>query len=213
MDKFELFNNDLLFDDYETVTTNNSVVNIRDNKSFGLRGNIVLTSLFLGSSILAQANDMNNYQVFDNTTRESIECSERIGNDISSYVNKINYINKNHISKYNIIESILSFKSLNDNWDGFKAIPLEVKCATNAILLLDLVGDDAFCTVKDFYPNPNGTITFEWYNQEDESVFLEVGNNTFSYYVSFNSIETKYFNKQVINEENSELLSTFIKAI
>lgn len=213
MDKFELFNSDLLFDDYETVTTNNSVINIRDNKSFGLRGNIVLTSLFLGSSILAQANDMNNYQVFDNTTRESIECSERIGNDISSYVNKINYINKNHISKYNIIESILSFKSLNHNWDGFKAIPLEVKCATNAILLLDLVGDDTFCSVKDFYPNPNGTITFEWYNQEDESVFLEVGNNTFSYYVSFNSIETKYFNKQVINEENSELLSTFIKAI
>ncbi len=90
---------------------------------------------------------------------------------------------------------------------------MEIKSASNAIKLLDLIGDDSSSSVKDFYPNPNGTITFEWYNDQNETVFLEVGNSTFSYYVEYNSIETKYFNNQVINEENSKLLSKFIKAI
>ncbi len=214
MDNIEILDNDLLVStSFDYSEQDNFLNNIRENKGFGLRGNIVLTSLFLGTSVLAHANDFNNYQVFDNATKDSIECTQRIGNDISNYVDKINYINKNYFSKYSIIESILSFKSLNNNWDGFDSIPLEVKSASNAILLLDLVGDDLFCSVKDFYPNPNGTITFEWYNEEDEAVFLEVGNATFSYYVTFNSIETNYFNKQVVNEENSKLLSTFIKAI
>lgn len=213
MDNIEILENNLLVDIFDYSEQYNSANNIRENKGFGLRGNIVLTSLFIGTSALAHANDFNNYQVFDNTTNDSIECTQKISNDIKTYVDKINFINNNYISKYSIIESILSFKSLNNNWDGYNSIPLEIKSASNAILLLDLIGDDLFCSVKDFYPNPNGTISFEWNNSEDESVFLEVGNTTFSYYVTYNSIDTKYFNKQVVNEENSKLLSTFIKAI
>jgi hypothetical protein len=213
MDNIEILENNLLVDIFDYSEQYNSANNIRENKGFGLRGNIVLTSLFIGTSALAHANDFNNYQVFDNTTNDSIECTQKISNDIKTYVDKINYINNNYISKYSIIESILSFKSLNNNWDGYNSIPLEIKSASNAILLLDLIGDDLFCSVKDFYPNPNGTISFEWNNSEDESVFLEVGNTTFSYYVTYNSMDTKYFNKQVVNEENSKLLSTFIKAI
>lgn len=213
MDNIEILENNLLVDSFDYSEQDNFANNIRENKGFGLRGNIVLTSLFIGTSALAHTNDFNNYQVFDNTTNDSIECTQKISNDIKTYVDKINYINNNYISKYSIIESILSFKSLNNNWDGYNSIPLEIKSASNAILLLDLIGDDLFCSVKDFYPNPNGTISFEWNNSEDESVFLEVGNTTFSYYVTYNSMETKYFNKQVLNEENSKLLSTFIKAI
>ncbi len=211
MDNIEILENVLV--DYDYTNLYDLSNNTRENRGIGLRGNIVLTSLLIGSSVLAQANDFKNYQVFDNTTKESIECSQEIGNEISNYVNRINYLNKNYNSKYSIIENILSFKSLNNNWDGFNSIPLEIKSASNAIKLLDLIGDDSSSSVKDFYPNPNGTITFEWYNDQNETVFLEVGNSTFSYYVEYNSIETKYFNNQVINEENSKLLSKFIKAI
>lgn len=213
MDNIEILENDLLINVFDYMNEYDFSNNVRENKGIRLRGNIVLTSLLIGSSVLAQSNDFKNYQVFDNTTKESIECSQKIGNEISNYVDRINYLNKNYNSKYTIIENILSFKSLNNNWDGFNSIPLEIKSASNAIKLLDLIGDDSSSSVKDFYPNPNGTITFEWYNNQDETVFLEVGNSTFSYYVEYNSIETKYFNKQVINEENSKLLSTFIKAI
>ncbi len=210
MNNIEILNNGLLVNNFDYSNQNNL---LNKNIEFNLRGNVVLTSLLLSTSVLVNANDFKNYQFFEHPTKDSIECTQRIGSGISSYVNKINYINKNHISKYSIIESILSFKSLNNNWDGFNSIPLEVKSASNAIHLLDLVGADLFCSVKDFYPNPNGTITFEWYNEEDEIVFLEIGNSTFSYYVTFNAIETNYFNKQFINEENSKLLSKFIKAI
>lgn len=213
MNEIEILDNVLSINSFDYAEQDNFSNNIRENKGFGLRGNIVITSFFLGTSVLAHTNDFNNYQVFDNTTKDSIECTQKIGNDISNYVKKINHINQNVFSKYAIIESILSFKSLNNNWDGFNSIPLEVKSASNAIKLLDLVGSDIFCSVKDFYPNPNGTICFEWYNDEDEIVFLEVGNTTFSYYVTYNSIETNYFNKQVVNEDNSKLLSKFIKAI
>lgn len=213
MDNIEILENDVSINALDYMNQYDFSNNVRENKSIGLRGNIVLTSLLIGSSVLAQANDFKNYQVFDNTTKESIECTQKIGNEISNYVDRINHLNKNFNSKYSIIENILSFKSLNNNWDGFNSIPLEIKSASNAIKLLDLIGDDSASSVKDFYPNPNGTITFEWYNNQDETVFLEVGNSTFSYYVEYNSIETKYFNKQVINEENSKLLSTFIKAI
>ncbi|MGM8360999.1 hypothetical protein ACSV4D_03680 [Flavobacterium sp. ARAG 55.4] len=213
MDSIEILEDDLLINTFDYINQDDFSNNVRENKGFGLRGNIVLTSLFIGTSVLAQSNDFNNYKVFDNATKESIECSQKIGNEISNYVDRINFLNKNFNSKYSIIENILSFKSLNNNWDGFNSIPLEIKSASNAIKLLDLIGDDSASSVKDFYPNPNGTITFEWYNEQDETVFLEIGNSTFSYYVEYNSIETKYFNKQIINEENSKLLSTFIKAI
>lgn len=211
MDNIEILEEVLL--DYDYTSLYNHLNNTHENKSIDLRATIILTSLLIGSSVLVQANDIKNYEVFDNATKESIECSQQIGNEITNYVNKINYLNKKYNSKYSIIESILSFKSLHNNWDGFNSIPLEIKSASNAIKLLDLIGDDSTSCVKDFYPNPNGTITFEWYNDQNETVFLEVGNTTFSYYVEYNSIETKYFNKQVINEENSKLLSTFIKAI
>jgi len=68
-------------------------------------------------------------------------------------------------SKYEVIMDILSFKSLHEKWDGFDAIPLEVKSATNSIKLVDYIGEDVFCSITNYYPNPNGTITFEWENK------------------------------------------------
>jgi hypothetical protein len=112
MDNIEILENVLV--DYDYTNLYDLSNNTRENRVIGLRGNIVLTSLLIGSSVLAQANDFKNYQVFDNTTKESIECSQEIGNEISNYVNRINYLNKNYNSKYSIIENILSFKSLNN---------------------------------------------------------------------------------------------------
>lgn len=210
MNQFELINNVTITDD-DIKLFDAFYEGIQAAKE-GLRGNIVLT-LLVGSSFLARANEQNRYNVCDFENSISVENGKEVSDDISEYIKKISYIEKQNISKYSLIEKILLFKSLENNWDGFAAIPLEIKSATNSILLLDLIGEEVFCMVKDFYPNPNGTISFEWYNQQDESVFLEVGNNTFSYYVALNSVEIQYFNKQIINEENTKLLSMFIKSI
>jgi hypothetical protein len=213
MNNLEILESSLLEINSDYNEDFNFISSNQQGNSYGLRANIVLTTLLLGSTVLAHANDYSNFEVYDDSTNESVKCTQKIGVDISNYVENINFINNYQTSKSSIIENILSFKILNNNWDGHSSIPLEVKSASNAILLLDYIGSDLFCTVKEIYPNPNGTITFEWYNENSEIVFLEVGNSTFSYYVSFNTIETKYYNKQIVNEENSKLLSEFIKAI
>lgn len=209
---FEFLDSPVITDDY--ISFIEDVYNpTKENKGTGLRANFLLTSLLIGSSLVVNANDFNKNHVYETIACSQIENSKILSEDINTYIEKITHFSKNNINKSHLIENILSFKSLNNNWDGFGAIPLEVKSTTNALMLLDLVGEEVFCSVKDFYPNPNGTITFEWNNEQDESIFLEVGNNTFSYYVSLSSIETKYFNKQNVNEEDTKLLSSFIKSI
>ena len=107
----------------------------------------------------------------------------------------------------------MSFKSLNESWDGFDSIPLEVESASNAIELIDLVGEKTFCSIDDYYPNPNGTISLEWENELDEKISVEVGNNSFSYYVDFTGADVKFFNNQNIDFSNAKRLSEFIQVL
>ncbi len=116
-------------------------------------------------------------------------------------------------SKYEVIMDILSFKSLHEKWDGFDAIPLEVRSATNSIKLMDYIGEDVFCSITNYYPNPNGTITFEWENKENEIVSVEVGNDTFTYFVDVAATETKFYNNLPLDIEHTEVLSKYIQAI
>lgn len=191
------------------------IYNISSNNTGTIRGKkMMITAILAGSSLVVNANDINKYHVCNslNYPTSQIEDSKVLNDNIDRYINNIKELN-NYKTKSELIENILSFKTLNNNWDGMGAYPLEIKSCVNSLLLLDFIGDNLFGTVKDYYPNPNGTITFEWSNNQDEEIFLEVGNNTFSYYVSLNSFETKYYNDQTINEENSKVLSTFIKSI
>jgi len=85
----------------------------------------------------------------------------------SDKIKKIEIFNNSSlqtIRKNKLIEEISSFKFLEQNWDGYGAIPLEVKTSNNALILIDKIEDIIFCKVDNFYPNPHGTITFEWEN-------------------------------------------------
>lgn len=122
-------------------------------------------------------------------------------------------ISKATHKRYEIIMDILSFKSLHENWDGFAAVPVEVKSATNAIKLMDYIGEDIFCGVTNYYPNPNGTITFEWENKDNEIVSAEVGNDALSYFVDVAATKTKFYNNLPLDIEHTKRLSTYIQAI
>jgi len=115
--------------------------------------------------------------------------------------------------RYEVIMDILSFKSLHESWDGFEAIPVEVKSATNAIKLMDYIGEDVFCNVTNYYPNPNGTITFEWENKDNEVVSVEVGNETFTYFIDLAKTETQFYNNLPLDAEHTQKLSTHIQTI
>ncbi|MFN8257703.1 MAG: hypothetical protein U0W24_18555 [Bacteroidales bacterium] len=133
---------------------------------------------------------------------------------ISQFLNEVNEIcSVPKFFKKEIIKEILSFKSLNNNWDGFDAIPLEIESATNAIMLLDLIGEQSFNKINEFFPNPNGTISFIWSNDSDEIISLEIGNSLMSYYVELNSKETVFYNNIAINDKEIKKLFEFIQIL
>lgn len=185
-----------------------------EKKSFsGMRANVILTAI-LGSVSFVQASQTNyDLNISQEYKVESLKNSEYITSEISSYVKNLKEISTKKRTKFQIIEEILSFKSLQNSWDGFGARPLGIKCAANALKILDNIGDNELDKISDFYPNPNGTISYEWENINNEIISLEIGKDTFSYYVSFNSVETKYFNKQKFESGDINIFKKFILSI
>lgn len=112
-----------------------------------------------------------------------------------------------------ITEKILSFCSLSNNWDGYGAIPLEVKSAANATKLFDLL-DDYLLTVNNIYPNPHGTITFDWDSYLGNELSLEIGNETMSYYFKrHNDVQPLCFDNVPINSVEAQKLNDFLHQI
>lgn len=209
MSKYEFILDESPKEDYlEDLSTNLNP----PTKSY-LRSNMILTSLLVGSCNIVSANDINNYQFLEQRQSCSIENVQSLDNSISFYLENLEQISGLQISKLSLIENILSFKSLNQNWDGFGAFPLEIKSCANSIALIDRVGENLFCGVKDFWPNPNGTVTFEWKNNNGEKVSAEVGNTNFTFFTSYNNMEPEFFDNLSFNEENIKLLKNAIKSL
>lgn len=179
--------------------------------------NNILKTLLVGGVLMSSGQASAESIQITEASNNHIFLSSEYGKDISDgyvkFVDQINNISKITLSKRSLVREILSFKALCHNWDGYGALPLEVESAANSIHLIDLIGENAFCTVREFYPNPHGTITFEWDNTESEIVSVEVGNESFSYFVEMASKEVQYFNNKLINAKEAKELKSFIEAI
>ncbi len=196
------YNNDVMLEDY-------SVISRAPNKVFKLG---IVGTVLLCTNPNIYANEVK-YKLKDEITIESLKCASDYSNYFDSYIDSVNDINKVNFSKRDITKNILSFKSLNNNWDGYNAIPLEVESASNAIFLINELGEKNVEKINDFYPNTHGTISFEWVNESNEKLFVEVGNEKFSFFVKYNNTKPKFFNDMEFNNENIKKLSTFIKSI
>jgi len=87
------------------------------------------------------------------------------------------FYNSELVSK-DLTERILSFKSLQESWDGFGAIPLEIRSATNAINFINFLSQsNTLINPTDVFPNPHGTISMIWENLHKERLSLEIFNN------------------------------------
>lgn len=137
-------------------------------------------------------------------------------------LNVVNYI-KNLIDKkrakkvkskrLQIIKNIIAFKSLNENWDGYGALPLELESAMNAVTVVDFLEETHLQKLTDYYPNTHGTITFEWENEKEEILNLEIGNQEMAYYVkrNFQNLITK--DNLKINQKSIAELTQFIEQL
>jgi len=83
-----------------------------------------------------------------------------------------------------IVSNILSFHTLKQDWDGYGAIPSNVKTCANSISFLVEVKE-----FKDYitevYPNPHGTISIEWEKLNNERLVVEIGEDGFSFYIKY----------------------------
>lgn len=215
MSKFEFLDNERTIEEIEGFSS--YVIEQSKLSTNSIKNNIYLTSLLVGASLVtSHQNFANSFEIKKTTKKDiskTIKHSKTVSDDIANYNNFINFISKQNITKYSLITRILSFKSLNESWDGHGSFPLEIESASNAIKLMDLIGEKTFCRVNDFYPNPNGTVSFEWINTEKEVVSVEVGNKTFSYFVELSSMKVQFFNNKKINATESQKLAEFIQSI
>lgn len=193
---------DILIQDYNDATTP-----FFKNLKIGVLGTALLCSspgIYAKESVYSI-----NKEVQETSVDEVYNCSFQIDNLIDT-ANKLKSVT---FTKRDVIQNILSFKSLINNWDGYEALPLEVESAGNTIYLINLLEDDLIGRIDDFYPNPHGTISFEWINNLNEKVYLEVGNKSFSYFAKFNSSEPLFFDKLEISDANIEMLAKHIRAV
>ena len=108
--------------------------------------------------------------------------------------------------------NIVAFSALQGNWDGFGAIPMSAKSATNAITLLDFLSPRAIKLIEDYFPESNGTISLQWGNVH-ERVSVNVGAERMSYYVKHDGLDTIYCNSIAINETEGKLLNKRIESV
>ena len=81
-----------------------------------------------------------------------------------------------------IVSNILSFHTLKQDWDGYGAIPSNVKTCANSISFITEVKEFKD-NITEMYPNPHGTISIEWENLHQERLVVEIGEDGFSFYV------------------------------
>ncbi|MEO6252108.1 MAG: hypothetical protein ABIO79_02340 [Ferruginibacter sp.] len=92
-----------------------------------------------------------------------------------------NFVNNPFMSA---LSRVNEFISLNANWDGYNSVPVATQSGQNAINFVTCLNDVLLEKVSDIFPNPHGTITFEWVNSSEEKISLEIGSNSYSYFVT-----------------------------
>jgi hypothetical protein len=89
----------------------------------------------------------------------------------------------NKVSRDDIKKEIISLLSLNVNWDGYGAIPLESESAFNALKFIDNLTERNIQALTDYNLNTNGTVSFEW-EINDLITNIEIGNKQMMIYSS-----------------------------
>lgn len=183
------------------------------NSNIKLKNNVLMASIF-ASTISSTNPNFSNINF----------CHTEKSNDIASYYHLIENPFQLTLEEYksifkysftlnDFINEILSFKSLNNNWDGYGAIPTEIRCASQAIQLANRLSEKLLDKISEIFPTPNGTVTIEWENYSGERLVAEIGSETFSYYLKLNSFNPRFFNDVSISNESISELSSNIKKL
>jgi len=79
--------------------------------------------------------------------------------------------------------SIEEFGNLGENWDGYGASSISNRARDNATHFIEILESAPFnMPAPDVFPQPGGTISFEWETPSAE-VYLEIGNTLYSGFI------------------------------
>lgn len=81
------------------------------------------------------------------------------------------------IDRSAVKQRLQQFETLGENWDGYGADTVSHACLANAIALIDALPPNV--ESPDVFPNPNGTVTFEWQGPSG-TLSIEFGENGIS---------------------------------
>lgn len=93
-----------------------------------------------------------------------------------------------------------------DNWDEEGAMRVSTTAIKNVLNLLDHASI-RIDLLRDIYANPNGTISVEWENDNNEFAGMQIGRKQMSYYVTHHS-GSDYGSYEKISEENYQKFLT-----
>jgi len=108
------------------------------------------------------------------------------------------------------MDEVRTFANYSDDWDGYGAIRPLSECLHHA---LEIIRNKNIRLdyLADIYPNPNGTLSLEWEQGENE-IGLEVGKEEFSYFAHFGEYHS-YNNRKPYAAEEIERLAEFVSYI
>ena len=104
-------------------------------------------------------------------------------------------------------DEIRALANYMDDWDGYGAIRPLSECLNHA---LEIVRNKKINLdfLTDIYPNPNGTLSLEW-EQDDNEIGLELGKEEFSFFAHFGELHS-YNNKKRYAAEEIERLAEYV---
>lgn len=201
-----------IIEDYQYSTEDINELVIKDeNENYYYFKNICHL-LMIGSTIVSTNDTSAKESIFKTKSFPTIEVLVDSSFGIEEYnhnsfsLEDYKFCNGN-LSKRNLTEKILSFKSLQESWDGFGAVPLEIQSSLNAINFINFLYEyesDIERDPIDVFPNPHGTISMIWENLYEERLSLEIGNYSLSYYNILNGSEPEFFNDVELKDDNFE---------
>lgn len=102
--------------------------------------------------------------------------------------------------------------NLKENWDGQGSLPVSSEILGISKKLFTMI--DALDGISDIISNPHGTVTIEWTNNKKEKLALEIGANSYSYFVKYSDKKPKLvdgknilLDTQMLTEDLGELFS------
>ena len=142
------------------------------------------------------------------------QCEAAINNNIEDF-NRVMavIVNTNEDLRQNMMNQLMSFRSLVQSWDGYGAIPTGALCAATAIKVINGLSNQAIDEMEDFYPNSNGSVSFKWANILGENLSLSVGSDSFSYYCRRNGMEVELFDNVPVNVITIKRLNEDIQSV